>query len=101
MSVGGRMRLRVRQLAISEAHLWRGYAYAQLVRQVSVFRKPFVAGKIRRSFERAAGLAPDNVKARRALKRYYEKAPFFVGGSRKKAQEQAEAIARLEQGAGP
>jgi tetratricopeptide (TPR) repeat protein len=80
----------------AEYHLWRGYAYTRKVQTVSLLRKPFLARKILASFQRAVELAPRNVKARRALMRYYDEAPFWVGGSARKARLQAEAIAEIE-----
>jgi len=85
----------------AEYHLWRGYAYAQKLEHSNWFKKLLIAPKIRKSFERAVELAPNHVKARRALMRYYEQAPGLLGGGRTKAREQQEEILRLEAGSGP
>lgn len=77
---------------IAEYHLWRGYAYAQKLEACGLLTKIFVAPKIRSSLEQAVQLDPRNVKAREALMRYYERAPAFLGGSRKMAERQAAAI---------
>ncbi len=81
---------------IAEYHLWRGYAYAQKLEACGLLTKFFVAPKIRSSLEQAVQLDPRNVKAREALKQYYERAPAFLGGSRTEAQRQAAAIRGIE-----
>lgn len=81
----------------AEYHLWRGYAYAAKVETAFLVKKPFIAAKILRSFERAVELAPKNIKARKALMSFYLEAPPIVGGSQSRAAEQAETIRRLEQ----
>lgn len=77
-------------------HLWRGYAQAKRVDQASWVRKPFLAPPIRAAFERAVELDESSVEARRALMRYYERAPAMLGGSKRRASEQANAIEALE-----
>ncbi len=81
---------------VAEYHLWRGYAYAQKLETCGWLTRIFLATKIRRSLEQAVQLDPRNVKAREALKQYYERAPGFLGGSRTKAERQAAAIGGLE-----
>lgn len=82
--------------SMAEYHLWRGYAYAQKLEACGLLTKIFVAPKIRSSLEQAVRLDPQNVKARRALLRYYERAPAILGGGRTKAERQAAAIRGLE-----
>ncbi len=86
---------------IAEYHLWRGYAYAQKLEACGLLTRLFVAPKIRSSLEQAVQLDPRDVKAREALMQYYERAPAFLGGSRKRALGQAAAIRGLETAGAP
>jgi len=79
-------------------HLWRGYAQAKRVEQAGWVRKTFLAPPVRQAFERAVELDGSSVEARLALMRYYERAPAMLGGSKRKASEQASAIESLEAG---
>ena len=85
----------------ADYHVWRGYAYVQKLEHSNWLKKLLIAPKIRKSFERAVELAPTHVKARRALRRYYEQAPALLGGGQSKAREQQEAIRRLESRSDP
>ena len=80
----------------ADYHLWLGRAYGHRAQQVSLFRKPALAKRVRIHFEKAVGCDPNHVAARWDLMEYYLKAPRFLGGSRKKAVEQAEIITRLD-----
>jgi tetratricopeptide (TPR) repeat protein len=77
-------------------HLWLGRAYGAKAMRASVFQQPSLAGKVRREFERASALDPDNLEARFGLIEFYLRAPGVMGGSLAKAQEQAAQIARLD-----
>ena len=76
----------------AEYSLWLGRAYGYYTQQASIFRQPFLAKKVQRHFERAVSCDPNHVAARWDLMEYYLKAPGFLGGSTKKAKEQATAI---------
>src|SRR5215831_16194952 len=80
----------------SEYQLWLGRAYGSAALHASVFRQPVLARKVEHSFERAVELDPGNLAARLSLVEYDVKAPGFLGGSRKKALEQAEEIGRRD-----
>jgi tetratricopeptide (TPR) repeat protein len=77
----------------SEYHLWLGRAYG---RQAESSRSFWLAIKSRREFEEAVRLDPQNVRARRDLAEFYSEAPWIVGGSRKKARAEIDAIAALD-----
>ena len=83
----------------ADYHMWLGRAYGRHVEQMSMFRKlrnvPLVK-RVRTHFEKAVGCDPTHVAAHWDLMRYYIDAPSFVGGSRKKAEEQAAIITRLD-----
>jgi tetratricopeptide (TPR) repeat protein len=86
---------------VSDYHLWRGYAWARKLERSGWLQKLVIAPKIRSSFERAVELSPDDVKAHRALMRYYEQAPRLLGGGKAKARRQEEAIRQLERAGAP
>lgn len=74
----------------SQAHLWLGRAYGRKAERAKSF---FLARNVRREFEKAVQLDPQDLSARRDLAEFYVEAPWIVGGSRDKAWQQAEAIA--------
>jgi len=80
----------------SEYHLWLGRAYGQKAQRSSVFKKPSLAKKVKKEFEKAVELDPDNIDARFALMKYYLRAPGFMGGSKEKAREQAKEIEKRD-----
>src|SRR6185437_15412720 len=49
--------------------------------------------RVRAEFERAVALDGNNVNARADLSEYYNEAPGFLGGDKKKARDQAAAVA--------
>jgi tetratricopeptide (TPR) repeat protein len=75
-----------------EYHLWLGRAYGSKALGASVLRQPSLAGRVRREFERASALDPDNLEARFGLVEFYLRAPGVMGGSLAKAKEQARQI---------
>ena len=80
----------------AEAYLWLGRAYGYHAQRSSLLHKPLLARKTHAHLEQAVACAPDHVAAHWDLMEYYAKAPIFLGGSRKKAGEQANIIARLD-----
>lgn len=81
-------------------HELKGAIHARQIDDAGMFGKMSLAGKMRRSFERAVELAPDNVDYRRSLFEFYLNAPGIAGGGTDKAARQAEAIAALDPKAG-
>ena len=59
-----------------------------------------MARKVRAAFEDAVRLDPSNIAARRDLMEFYVEAPWIVGGDKRKALEQVDAIARTDAVAG-
>ncbi len=83
----------------ADYHVWLGRAYGRHVEQMSMFRKLRNVSLVkltRTHFEKAVGCDPAHVAAHWDLMRYYAEAPGFVGGSRKKAEEQVAIITRLD-----
>jgi tetratricopeptide (TPR) repeat protein len=80
----------------AEYHLWLGRAYGYQAMQATVLKQPSLARKVRKEFEEASRLDPDNLEARFGLIEFYLRAPGILGGSPKKADEQAEEIRRRD-----
>ena len=80
----------------AEYHLWLGRAYGSQAVRAAVLKQPALARKVKREFERASRLDPDNLEARFALIEYYLRAPGLLGGSAKKADEQAREIRKRD-----
>ena len=78
----------------SAYHYWLGNAYGRQAVRAGKLKQARLAGRIRGAFERAVALDPDNLDARTGLLQYYVVAPGFMGGSVKRAREQAREIAR-------
>ncbi|HSP94460.1 MAG TPA: tetratricopeptide repeat protein, partial [Thermoanaerobaculia bacterium] len=74
----------------TEYHLWLGRAYGYQAIRAAVLKQPSLAKKVRKEFEQASALDPDNLEARFGLIEFYLQAPGILGGSEKKAKEQAQ-----------
>lgn len=75
--------------------LWLARAYGREALDAGFGRRISLARHLRGTLERAIQIEPDNVDARVELLRYYLVAPGIMGGSSRKAREQADAIARV------
>ena len=83
----------------ADYHVWLGRAYGRHVEQMSTFRRLRNVALVKRArthFEKAVGCDPTHLAAHWDLMRYYIEAPRFIGGSRKKAEEQVTIITRLD-----
>ena len=82
----------------ADYHVWLGRAYGRHVEQMSMFGRlrnlPLVRN-LHTHLQKAVGCDPTHVAAHWDLMRYYLEAPGFLGGSRKKAEEQAAILTRL------
>lgn len=76
-------------------HLWLGRAYGRKADHVSFFTAFGLAKQVRKEFETAAQLSPDNTDVRFDLLEFYLEAPGLVGGGKDKAEAQAREIARV------
>ena len=77
-------------------HLWLGRAYGRKAERSSWFTALRLAGRLRREFETAIQLDPQNLEARRDILEFYLQAPGIVGGGRDKARAEAEEIAKRD-----
>lgn len=82
--------------ASSTAFYWLGRAYGRQAVNGNVLLRAKLAGRVRRAFERAADLDPDNVNARIALVEFYLRAPGFMGGSFEKARAISDDLKRRD-----
>jgi tetratricopeptide (TPR) repeat protein len=73
-------------------HTWLGNLYGTKVNRASIFKKGGIAKNIRKHFERALELDPDNLDAREGLIQFYNEAPGIAGGDRKKAKQHARIL---------
>jgi tetratricopeptide (TPR) repeat protein len=76
----------------AEYHVWLGRGYGYQAMRASVLKQPGLARKVRREFETASRLDPDNLEARFALIEFYVRAPGILGGSLEKARSEAGEI---------
>jgi Flp pilus assembly protein TadD len=79
----------------SRFHLWLGRVYGEKAELANFVAAAALAIKVRREFERAVQLNPNDVVARLDLAEFYLEAPGIVGGGEQKAREQAQSIATV------
>jgi tetratricopeptide (TPR) repeat protein len=80
----------------ASAVYWLGRAYGEQAIHGNVMLRAKLAGRIRRAFERAVELDPDNSDARIALLEFYLRAPTFMGGSFDKARALTDDMRRRD-----
>lgn len=80
---------------VATYHFWFGRATGEQAQRANPLRQPGLARRTRGEFEKAVELDPSYIPAREGLVRFYIAAPGMMGGSLDRAQEQADAIARL------
>lgn len=76
----------------ADYYAWLGNAYGVYTQGVSKIRQGFLAPKIKRSYEKAVAIDPQNLEAQLGLIEYYTQAPSIMGGSLEKALETAKTI---------
>lgn len=77
----------------SNYHMWLGRSAGRKAENSNPFTAWSLARRVRAEFERAVSLDGNNLAARSDLSEYYIEAPGFLGGDKKKAREQAAAVA--------
>ncbi|MFL5485532.1 MAG: hypothetical protein ACJ793_07825 [Gemmatimonadaceae bacterium] len=75
-------------------HTWLGNAIRDVTPRASKLRMPFNARRMKKEWERAVALDPNQIDARYGLVQFYAYAPGVMGGSKEKAREQAAEIAK-------
>jgi len=71
----------------SNFHHLLGKSYGRIAENSGPFKAMSMAKKTRREFETAVELDGQNIEALEDLMQYYEDAPGFLGGSKRKAEE--------------
>jgi tetratricopeptide (TPR) repeat protein len=79
-----------------EYHSWLGRSYGEKAAHSIFITAARLAGKVRKEFETAVRLNPNNVDAHADLADFYLEAPGVVGGGKDKAEAQAEKIATID-----
>jgi tetratricopeptide (TPR) repeat protein len=77
----------------AEYQRWLGRAYGGQAERSHSF---ILARKVRKAFETAVSIDPNNINARRDFMQYLVEAPWIVGGDKDRAKQQVDAIARLD-----
>ncbi len=80
----------------SSASYWLGRAYGEQAIHGNLLVRARLAGRIRRAFERALEIDPDNSDARIGLLEFYLQAPSFMGGSFEKARSLTDDLRRRD-----
>jgi tetratricopeptide (TPR) repeat protein len=80
----------------AEYHYQLGVAYGRIAVDAGKLRQIGLAGKVKRQGLKAVELDPKHVEARKGLIQFYLNAPGIMGGSKEKAREQANEIARFD-----
>ena len=81
----------------ADYHFNLGRLYGEDASDASIFRIPFLAGKIKDEAETALRLNPNHVGGRILLANFYFQAPGIFGGSYDKAIEHAAIAAKLDE----
>jgi len=80
----------------SNFHHWLGKCYGRIAETASWLNAISMAKKTRNAFEKAVELDEQNINALEDLMQYYQEAPGFLGGSKKKANEIKKQLNRIE-----
>lgn len=75
---------------------WLGRALTSQAIRASMFTRASLAGRIRRAFQHAVELDPDDLDARLGLMEFYLRAPGFMGGSVARAKSEADEVRRRD-----
>lgn len=81
---------------VSDYYVLLGGAYGTKINNVSIFKKAFIAPKIKKLFLKAVEVDKNNINAHFSLMQYYLFAPSIAGGSFEKANEEAKLIEKLD-----
>lgn len=76
----------------ADYYAWLGNAYGVYTQNISKIRQGMVAPKIKKNYEKAVAIDPENLDAQWGLIEYYTQAPRMMGGSMEKATATANVI---------
>jgi len=77
-------------------HTWLGHTYGNRINNVIFFKKMGMARNIKKQYEKALELDPNNTDAIDGIITFHTEAPGIVGGSKDKAKEFAERLKVLD-----
>jgi len=80
----------------SRYHLWLGRSYGEKADRSNFLSAAGLAGKLRKEFETAVQLSPNDAETRTDLAEFYLEAPGIVGGGRDRAEAQAQTLLTLD-----
>ncbi len=80
----------------SDYHEWLGKAYGRRAEESNPFSAISLARKAHKEFTEAVRLNPSNLAAQRDLIRYLLASPGIVGGGQERADEQIEALTKVD-----
>lgn len=80
----------------SDYHLWLGHAYGIKAQRASIFKKPGAAKNVKKQYEKAVALDPENLQARFGLLQFHMMAPGIMGGDKDEGRAQAEEIQKRD-----
>jgi tetratricopeptide (TPR) repeat protein len=76
----------------SNYHLWLANAYGIKAQHAGLLKRPGAARNVKKEFERAVALNPDNLEARFGLLQFHCFAPGIMGGDKTEARTQAREV---------
>ncbi|MFZ5517474.1 MAG: tetratricopeptide repeat protein [Candidatus Zhuqueibacterota bacterium] len=82
--------------ANSDYHVWLGHAYGVKAQRASMLKKAGAAKNVKKEYEKAVELNPDNVQARFGLLQYHMMAPGIMGGDKDAGRAQAAEIRKRD-----
>ena len=85
---------------VAEYHWQLAQVVGDQAQKANIFRQIGLARRFRQETETAIKLDPTHIEARLGMISFFVKAPSIMGGDRKKADEMAEEIARIDAAAG-
>jgi len=80
----------------ADCHCQLAIVYGREAIRASIFRRPGLAGNLRKAAETALKIDPGHVEARRVLIEFYLLAPGIIGGDKTRARTLAEELVKIE-----
>jgi len=81
---------------VADYHVWLGDTYATIAQKANLFRQGLLAPKMKKAWEKAIELDPNNINSRESLIGFYMQAPSMMGGSIESAKEIAKQLIKLK-----
>lgn len=81
----------------ADYHFRLGQLYGEDAKQASIFRKPFLAGKVKEQFEKTVELDPKHKDGHHGLARFHMMAPGVMGGDIEEAIKSGKVVKELDE----